>query len=84
MSVIHDEGPKLNGWKIVREMVRHIWPREHPTLKVRVVTALSLLVGAKVRQVVLVSVCNNLILIRNNPFSFLTYYIKHAPRLYTT
>ena len=60
MNVMHDEGLKLNGWKIIREMIRHIWPREHPTLKVRVVTALSLLVGAKVGHVLLVLVRNNL------------------------
>ena len=48
-GVIHDTGPKLNGWKIIREMVRHIWPRDKPWLKVRVVSALGLLIGAKVR-----------------------------------
>ena len=47
-SVIHDKTPKLNGLKIIREMVRHVWPRDRPWLKVRVVTALGLLVGAKV------------------------------------
>ena len=47
-SVIHEKVPKLNGWKIIREMVRHIWPRDRPWLKVRVVTAIGLLVGAKV------------------------------------
>ena len=47
-SVIHDKSPKLNGWKIIREMIRHVWPRDRPWLKVRVVTALGLLVGAKV------------------------------------
>ena len=47
-DVIHEVSPKLNGWKIIREMVRHIWPRDRPWLKVRVVSALGLLVGAKV------------------------------------
>ena len=49
-SVIHDKSPKLNGWKIIREMIRHVWPRDRPWLKVRVVTALGLLVGAKVSR----------------------------------
>jgi len=40
-----DETP---GWKIIREMLRHIWPRDHPNLKVRVVSALGLLASAKV------------------------------------
>ncbi len=40
----------LAGWKIIGEMVRHIWPRDHPALKARVVGALGLLVGAKVRD----------------------------------
>ena len=39
---------RLEGWKIIREMIRHIWPKEHPSLKARVVIALGLLVGAKV------------------------------------
>ena len=47
-TVIHEVSPKLNGWKIIRVMVRHVWPRDRPWLKVRVVTALGLLVGAKV------------------------------------
>ena len=46
-SVIHEKAPKLNGWKIIREMLRHVWPRDRPWHKVRVVTALGLLVGAK-------------------------------------
>ena len=39
---------KLEGWKIIREMIRHIWPKEHPSLKARVIIALGLLIGAKV------------------------------------
>lgn len=50
-AVIHDKSPKLNGWKIIREMVRHVWPRDKPWLKIRVVTALGLLVGAKLVNV---------------------------------
>ncbi len=42
------ETAKLEGWRIIKEMLRHIWPREQPSLKARVVIALGLLVGAKV------------------------------------
>ena len=39
---------KVAGWKIIREMLKHVWPRDQPVLKARVVVALGLLVGAKV------------------------------------
>lgn len=39
---------KLSGWKILRVMFKHIWPRDQPKLKARVVVALGFLVGAKV------------------------------------
>ena len=45
-----DETANLAGWKILREMVKHIWPRDQPRLKARVIIALGLLVGAKVSQ----------------------------------
>ena len=41
---------ELSGWRIIREMIKHIWPRDHPKLKARVVIALGLLVGAKVNE----------------------------------
>jgi len=50
LSHVVDESAELAGWRIIREMVKHIWPREHPKLKARVVIALGLLVGAKVNQ----------------------------------
>ena len=43
---------ELAGWKIIREMLRHIWPRDQPSLKARVVVALGLLVGAKVHNII--------------------------------
>lgn len=43
-----EEVTELAGWKIMREMVKHIWPKNQPALKARVVVALGLLVGAKV------------------------------------
>ncbi|XP_065907533.1 iron-sulfur clusters transporter ABCB7, mitochondrial-like isoform X2 [Dysidea avara] len=42
---------ELAGWKIIREMLRHIWPRDHPNLKMRVVLALGLLMSAKLLTV---------------------------------
>ncbi|XP_064405109.1 iron-sulfur clusters transporter ABCB7, mitochondrial-like isoform X2 [Halichondria panicea] len=45
------ETAKLEGWRIIKEMLRHIWPREQPSLKARVVIALGLLVGAKLANV---------------------------------
>ncbi len=44
---------QLSGWKIIKEMLKHIWPRDHPKLKARVVIALGLLVGAKVSYKIL-------------------------------
>ena len=50
-------GPSVNGqlpvtevagWKIIREMLKHVWPKDKPGLKMRVVLAMGLLVGAKV------------------------------------
>lgn len=43
-----DDAVDLNLWRILREMVKHVWPRDRPGLKLRVVVALGLLVGAKV------------------------------------
>ena len=48
VNVSGGDASELAGWKILREMVRHIWPRDQPSLKARVVFALGLLVGAKV------------------------------------
>ena len=45
---VTDDSTELAGWKIIREMLRHIWPRDRPDLKLRVVAALGLLVSAKV------------------------------------
>ena len=42
-----EEVTKIAGWRIIREMLKHVWPRDQPTLKARVVIALGLLVGAK-------------------------------------
>lgn len=55
VSHVVDESAELAGWRIIREMVKHIWPREHPKLKARVVIALGLLVGAKVKLKLLIA-----------------------------
>ena len=48
MNVVEGDTKDLAGWKILKEMVKHIWPRNQPGLKARVVAAFGLLVGAKV------------------------------------
>lgn len=47
-SYVTDETVELSGWKIIRVMLKHIWPRDKPSLKARVVIAVGLLFAAKV------------------------------------
>ena len=47
-SYVSDEEVELSGWRILWLMWKHIWPRDRPALKVRVVVAVGLLFGAKV------------------------------------
>ena len=47
-AYVTDETIEISGWKIVRVMLRHVWPKEQPSLKARVVIAVGLLFGAKV------------------------------------
>jgi ATP-binding cassette subfamily B (MDR/TAP) protein 7 len=42
---------KVGGWIIVKKMLNNVWPRDKPALRARVVTALGLLVGAKMLNV---------------------------------
>ncbi|XP_022100448.1 ATP-binding cassette sub-family B member 7, mitochondrial-like [Acanthaster planci] len=42
---------QVTGWEIIREMLSYIWPRDERGIKIRVMTALGLLVGAKVANV---------------------------------
>ena len=51
---------KVTGWKIIRVMLRQVWPKDKPSLRIRVVVALSLLIGAKVSLVCLGNVDVNL------------------------
>ncbi|XP_029200623.2 iron-sulfur clusters transporter ABCB7, mitochondrial-like [Acropora millepora] len=41
----------VNGWTILRRMLRHVWPKDRPDLKRRVVAAVVLLVAAKLMNV---------------------------------
>ena len=41
----------MTGVDILRAMMTYIWPKGNPGLKLRVLTSLSLLVGAKVSEV---------------------------------
>ena len=43
--------PDVGGWKIIRAMIGYVWPKDKLGLRIRVVVALSLLVGAKVLNV---------------------------------
>jgi hypothetical protein len=45
---VTDEIVEISGWKIVRVMLKHVWPKDQPSLKARVVIAVGLLFGAKV------------------------------------
>lgn len=47
-SYVTEGQVELSGWKILKSMWGHIWPRDKPSLKARVVAALGLLIGAKV------------------------------------
>ena len=40
----------VGGWKIIRAMIGYVWPKDKIGLRIRVVVALSLLVGAKVNR----------------------------------
>lgn len=37
-------------WPIIKEMLRHVWPKDQPALKARVVAAVGLLLGSKVSK----------------------------------
>lgn len=39
------------GWEIMKKMMRFVWPKESPALKIRVGIALGLLVGAKILNI---------------------------------
>ena len=47
-AYVTDDTVELSGWRILRVMVKHIWPNDKPALKARVVAAVGFLVGAKV------------------------------------
>ena len=48
MNVIGGDTAEISGRKILKEMMRHVWPRAQPGIKARVVVALGFLAGAKV------------------------------------
>ena len=39
---------KINGWVILQKMFSYVWPKNRPSIRARVVVAVSLLIGAKV------------------------------------
>ncbi|KAK4688534.1 ATP-binding cassette, subfamily B (MDR/TAP), member 7, partial [Tremellales sp. Uapishka_1] len=50
-SLADDKPPSFTDWKIIFRLLTHIWPRNAPRTKVRVLIALSLLVAGKVLNV---------------------------------
>ena len=42
MNVIGGDTAEISGRKILKEMMRHVWPRAQPGIKARVVVALGL------------------------------------------
>ncbi|XP_022704054.1 ATP-binding cassette sub-family B member 7, mitochondrial-like isoform X2 [Varroa jacobsoni] len=42
---------KITGWKIVREMFKYIWPKDKPHIRRTVLSALGILVAAKLMNV---------------------------------
>ena len=48
MNVVGGDATDLAKGKILREMVKHVWPHDQPGIKARVVVALGFLAGAKV------------------------------------
>ena len=40
----------VSGLAILKRMLKHVWPKDRPDLKRRVVAAVALLIGAKVKQ----------------------------------
>ena len=47
-AYVTDDTVELSGVRILRVMVKHIWPKDKPALKAWVVAAVGFLVGAKV------------------------------------
>lgn len=46
--VTDDKAEITSGWRILRVMVKNIWPKDKPALKARVLAAVGFLVGSKV------------------------------------
>ena len=40
----------VNSLTILKRMLKHVWPKDRPDLKRRVVAAVTLLIGAKVKE----------------------------------
>lgn len=51
-KVTDDKSPKdVDSYKVVQTMISHVWPKDQPALKLRVVAAFGLLIGSKVVNV---------------------------------
>lgn len=50
-SNVSNKEQRKADWAIIREMSKYLWPKNDPSAKIRVITALVLLVGSKVLNV---------------------------------
>ena len=49
----------VGSWMIVRSMLSYVWPKDKPGMRLRVILAVGLLIGAKVGDVYLESFHND-------------------------
>jgi len=61
-GVLKNGENKTSGFFIVQKMLTYVWPKGQWNVKIRVVIALSLLLGAKVFHVLFMSLALNLVL----------------------
>jgi len=64
--------PQPSGWEVIRRLLRYVWPRGNWRIKARVITALSLLLTAKLLNVSVPFLLRDIINFYNNkvPESF--------------
>ncbi|KAL5457594.1 hypothetical protein EMCRGX_G034868 [Ephydatia muelleri] len=61
------------SWKVMKEMMKYVWPKDEASLKARVVFAIGLLVGAKVLNVAVPII-----------FKYVVDYYNKLPSMVTT
>lgn len=63
--IVQSELPKkkVTDWSIIKNLAGYIWPKDNLSVKIRVILALSLLIGGKVRKLI-----NYYYFVINTPF----------------